>query len=497
MARPRYKDKKYRESSIAAFIEGVKDSDEVTFLKQFDYDPRNRIAFIYNEGNSDTFRAVLELSKYAEKHCKISNLCKNDMTIRYITVFDKSAGTYADYIGLMNYALSQCGCRQFLDAFCGIKEKQIFINNKKYIRISDLSTEKQFLYGHVYPSLQKIEEDTSIFLGQKCGMNQSLYRNTYRKLLENLEIDKELYIRWKSEYSMYSLIKCYYTDAVFQYRDVWLGQQSLDVFVPCIKTGFEYQGVQHYEPVEFFGGEDNFRQRVELDRRKKEKCNEKKVNLVEWRFDEPIDRLTLEQKLKNYQITLSPRRNELFSSQNHADFKLDNIVHTRRQGNSASLLNDAIETKNIEQIYNILMDLIQKKNNSMVQNALLKMKETFSYREMLSLYMVICDREKFYRSFIRLIVHNEELLNYYISSHYCNYYTRKIILYLIKTESDEEKVIEKINMMKKACTSHHSLSYFKNHMQCAVNEAGENNVDRNKVIQVLKKAKIIRSNAVL
>lgn len=32
--------------------------------------------------------------------------------------------------------------------------------------------------------------------------------------------------------------------------------------------GFEYQGLQHYEPIELFGGIDVFNHRIELDEKK-------------------------------------------------------------------------------------------------------------------------------------------------------------------------------------------------------------------------------------
>ncbi|MFJ5623995.1 hypothetical protein ACIQD3_14970 [Peribacillus loiseleuriae] len=48
-----------------------------------------------------------------------------------------------------------------------------------------------------------------------------------------------------------------------------VGHQSLDIYVPSQKTGFEYQGIQHFEPAAFFGGEEAFKHRVYLDELKK------------------------------------------------------------------------------------------------------------------------------------------------------------------------------------------------------------------------------------
>ena len=52
----------------------------------------------------------------------------------------------------------------------------------------------------------------------------------------------------------------------------------------------EYQGIQHYSPVDFFGGEDVLLQRKELDEQKRTLCEENGVRLIEWPYDDqPTD----------------------------------------------------------------------------------------------------------------------------------------------------------------------------------------------------------------
>ena len=69
-----------------------------------------------------------------------------------------------------------------------------------------------------------------------------------------------------------------------------------------MRIGIEYQGEQHYKVVEHFGGKEGFKKRQELDNRKRQLCGENKIKLIEWRFDEPINQMNLENKIKNIEV---------------------------------------------------------------------------------------------------------------------------------------------------------------------------------------------------
>ena len=65
-----------------------------------------------------------------------------------------------------------------------------------------------------------------------------------------------------------------------QYRPKWLGKQSLDFYLPDYNIGIECQGLQHFEPVEHFGGEDGFKQTLERDKRKFKKCQKNGIKVL-------------------------------------------------------------------------------------------------------------------------------------------------------------------------------------------------------------------------
>lgn len=75
---------------------------------------------------------------------------------------------------------------------------------------------------------------------------------------------------------------------------VWLGRQHLDIFIPSLGVAIEYQGIQHDQPVEFFGGEPAFKKRQKLDAKKRRLCKRNGVRLIEVREGYALEQLIQE-----------------------------------------------------------------------------------------------------------------------------------------------------------------------------------------------------------
>ena len=105
--------------------------------------------------------------------------------------------------------------------------------------------------------------------------------------------------RWKNESDLFGIVHKEYPDAIYQYHTDWLGLQSLDVYIPSIKLGIEYQGEQHYKPIEFFGGENAYKETVKRDKRKADLCAAHDITLLYWKYDEVINKTELKKKIKN------------------------------------------------------------------------------------------------------------------------------------------------------------------------------------------------------
>src|SRR5574344_136851 len=61
-----------------------------------------------------------------------------------------------------------------------------------------------------------------------------------------------------------------------------------DFYLPDLNYCIEYQGIQHFQPVEQFGGEETFKECTARDNLKRDYCKNKHIDLLEIRYDEDI-----------------------------------------------------------------------------------------------------------------------------------------------------------------------------------------------------------------
>ena len=75
---------------------------------------------------------------------------------------------------------------------------------------------------------------------------------------------------------------------------------ELDIYIPSKKLAFEYQGLQHFQAVEHWGGKAKLEIQKEHDSRKKRVCEEEGIHLICINYDEELTndyirkRITLE-----------------------------------------------------------------------------------------------------------------------------------------------------------------------------------------------------------
>lgn len=114
-----------------------------------------------------------------------------------------------------------------------------------------------------------------------------------------LEAGKDAH-KWTSERDLFLYIRNLYPSTIFQYQPSWLAPQSLDIFIPELSIGIEYQGIQHYEALEYFGGKAALIQNRKRDLKKAKLCRDNNVTLLEWKYTYEVNDENLEKFIEKY-----------------------------------------------------------------------------------------------------------------------------------------------------------------------------------------------------
>lgn len=164
----------------------------------------------------------------------------------------------------------------------------IFLNSlEKYLR--------QFEWTFNYASKNIYDKSQNVLLNFRDKKDEII-----RKLIEKGEYKT----KWKSEMELYQLILKYFKSAIYQYHSIELGHQSFDIFIPDLNIAIEYQGLQHYEPVELFGGIEGFNKRKALDKKKKQICKKNNIQLIEWKYTIPVNDINLRKIMAENNISI-------------------------------------------------------------------------------------------------------------------------------------------------------------------------------------------------
>lgn len=312
----------------------VVNKNVASFIKQFSNIQDSDIAFIYPESYAPNYFMIQELVKYAKSDYIIENLIPEDETINHIVIFDCNN---KEVIQLMNHLVYSAilgenfgGYKLLGEHVCYYLE---FCGDDSLIYTMKVPNSLMHFQGYTTRKdnnpyvLYNTRKNIELLVGKGYFETEfELYRNLKRTLMPFLQ---EMYLKaeryedgdydwktaknklmgdliekgtikskWKHEQSLFLLVKKEYPNSIFQYRPKWLSPQSLDIYIPELNTGIEYQGIQHYTEVEFFGGKKAFEHRVVLDKKKRDLCRKFKVRLIEWNYNIDITNKNLKQILK-------------------------------------------------------------------------------------------------------------------------------------------------------------------------------------------------------
>ena len=295
------------------------------FMEQFaEIDTDRKAAFLFPESFVSQFFVITEVCRRAEVFRPVQPLFPDEEKIHYLAVFDKknmddvllmfhllytnsSEEVFGGY-SLYDYSLPWYQNHLWEDGivfrspylpdpiakfqgnlpFYHNPSKTVYVRrNIEHILESDyFSSELEFflsLTRTIMPYFHWWYQDICLY-EEKDG-----YRTDWRlartKIRTRLTAEGVIRPKWKHELSLFQAVREHCPDTLYQYRPDWLGRQSLDLYIPSIRTAIEYQGIQHSRPVAFFGGEEALAHRQELDEQKRQLCAANGVRLIEWPYD--------------------------------------------------------------------------------------------------------------------------------------------------------------------------------------------------------------------
>ncbi len=140
------------------------------------------------------------------------------------------------------------------------------------------------------------------FVKEGLSSGSSLYKDQIRNAENRLRVRfgyPKIGEGWISEVNLLNTIKELYpqTEVVHQGSPEWLGLQRFDVWLPEFNVAVEYQGKQHYEPIEYFGGTDGFHRCQERDARKRHLSEKNNVEIVYFSYKESLTTDLVREKL--------------------------------------------------------------------------------------------------------------------------------------------------------------------------------------------------------
>jgi len=136
---------------------------------------------------------------------------------------------------------------------------------------------------------------------------QERYKYGEVKTAHNIKDDVRFragYIRWITETKIYKIVKSLYPNCDIETHACpdFLDGMEYDIFIPSLNLAIEYQGIQHFEPVDFFGGIDSFEKVKERDAKKLKLSKENEIKLIYFDYTEEISEALIKSKLEKYQF---------------------------------------------------------------------------------------------------------------------------------------------------------------------------------------------------
>ena len=137
---------------------------------------------------------------------------------------------------------------------------------------------------------------------KKTSIEQDIDEREAENIVREMKGIPKIGERWISETMLFNYIDILFPQYTVQREasPAWLGQQRLDIFIPELNLAIEYQGQQHYHPVDLFGGEEGLIKTKERDKIKAKKCKAEGIELIYFTYEDELSENLVSRRLKKY-----------------------------------------------------------------------------------------------------------------------------------------------------------------------------------------------------
>ena len=188
------------------------------------------------------------------------------------------------------------------------RKPQVFLKSQKCPYCDSKSKTKPFsvfekelleLYGEEYVCLDKyVNANTKIKIKHKCGF---VWEITPHNLLCGKGCPKCYRFSSKGERAIEKFLQEKRIDYQKEKTFEDLPYLRFDFYLPLFNVAIEFQGLQHYEPIPYFGGEQQFIKQQSNDCKKKQYCDENNIDFLEIKYSQLNDiNQILSTKLNDY-----------------------------------------------------------------------------------------------------------------------------------------------------------------------------------------------------
>ena len=287
-------------------VELVGIATEVSNRKRFSYfgllgvriDRRLLSNYLKSKGSCEHPSESLDEIRIGTLHYPVTYICRNCGTLLTCKCFEGTCDVKSDLLRHLPYgntekhlALKVEGTSQ-RDGICALCTGRV----------------PRFFYGHsMYYStfLQRYLPYQTLFARRRYGRDVFEGEPEYREL-ENETRRAFGYMetgqKWLNETFLFRIVTNFLapSEVIHHYRGKELEGLEIDVWVPSLLLGIEYQGEQHYRAMDHWGGQEGLERRLANDQRKKSLCMKLGYTLIEFHHDQAVSEEAVRKRLNSF-----------------------------------------------------------------------------------------------------------------------------------------------------------------------------------------------------